>query len=231
MRYISDENYVCGLPEEWHLQRDSNDLDPSRPEVLDYVRATTRRLVDWGYELIKFDCSAQDILGRRGYRVPFAVAEDGWRFHDRSRTSAEIVKDFYGAVRQAAGEDVVLIGTATFSHLSAGLVHLGRTGADVNGMKWDVTRRMGVNSAPFIIMRNASVFTPMFVSCRPGALNAEQMDQLRRAYARNSAQRDALIPLDWMENICPERWLLNGREVRFDWYADDVCAMFEGAVE
>lgn len=49
--------------------------------------------------------------------------------------------------------------------------------------------------------------------------------------ARNSAQRDALIPLDWMENICPERWLLNGREVRFDWYADDVCAMFEGAVE
>ena len=50
----------------------------------------------------------------------------------------------------------------------------------------------------------------MFVSCRPGALNAEQ---LRRAYARNSAQRDALILL------------------RFDWYADDVCAMFEGAVE
>lgn len=260
VRYISDENHVCGLPEEWHLQRDSNDLDPSRPEVLDYVRATTRRLVDWGYELIKFDCSAQDILGRRGYRVPFAVAEDGWRFHDRSRTSAEIVKDFYGAVRQAAGEDVVLIGTATFSHLSAGLVHLGRTGADVNGMKWDVTRRMGVNTLAFRMMMNGALFTvdadcapltgawpwryagqwldilaesgtPMFVSCRPGALNAEQMDQLRRAYARNSAQRDALIPLDWMENICPERWLLNGREVRFDWYADDVCAMFEGAVE
>lgn len=44
-------------------------------------------------------------------------------------------------------------------------------------------------------------------------------------------QGDVRCALDWMENICPERWLLNGREVRFDWYADDVCAMFEGAVE
>ena len=44
-------------------------------------------------------------------------------------------------------------------------------------------------------------------------------------------QGDVRCALDLVADICPERWLLNGREVRFDWYADDVCAMFEGAVE
>lgn len=73
--------------------------------------------------------------------------------------------------------------------------------------------------------------TPMFVSCRPGVLNGDQLGQLRRAYARSSVQRDTLIPLDWMENICPERWLLNGEETRFDWYPDDVCVMFKGVSE
>ena len=260
VRYICDENHVCGLPDEWHLERDPAYLDPSRPEVLDYVRAVTRRFVDWGYQMIKFDCSTQDILGRRGYRVPYVVAEDGWYFYDRTRTSAEIIMDFYRAIREAAGEETILIGTATISHLSAGLVHLGRTGADVNGREWDITRRMGVNTLAFRMMMNGSLFTvdadcapitgaypwryagawldilaesgtPMFVSCRPGVLNGEQIEQLRRAYARSSVQRDTLIPLDWMENICPERWLLNGEEVRFDWYPDDVCVMFKGVGE
>ena len=70
--------------------------------------------------------------------------------------------------------------------------------------------------------------TPLFVSCNPKALDAAGLEELRQAYARNSVQRDALIPLDWMENICPERWLLNGREIRYDWFADDVAVLFDG---
>lgn len=260
VRYISDENHACGLPDDWHLDRDSSYLDPSKPEVLEYIRETTRRFVDWGYRMIKFDCSTQDILGRRGYKIPYVIAEDGWHFADQTKTSAEIIQNFYRVIREAAGEDTILIGTATISHLSAGLVHLGRTGADVNGRDWDITRRMGVNTLAFRMMHHGSFFaadadcapitgefpwqltgqwldilamsgTPMFVSCKPDIPDQAQTEQLRRAYARNSVQTDTLIPMDWMENVCPERWLLNGEEIRFDWFDDEISVMFDGKTD
>ena len=124
-------------------------------------------------------------------------------------------------------------------------------------MNWDITRRMGVNTLAFRMMQHGAFYdvdadcvgitgairweqvgkwldilsksgTPLFVSCKPGVLNPAQTEELRQAYARNAVQRDTLIPLDWMENICPECWLLNGEEIRYDWYADDVNVMFEG---
>ena len=42
-----------------------------------------------------------------------------------------------------------------------------------------------------------------------------------RAYAINSVQEDALQPLDWMENTCPEQWLINGERVEFNWLPDE----------
>lgn len=258
VRYIYDEGGVCDLPASWHLERDGDYLDPSRPEVLDYIRKTTQRFVNWGYQLIKYDCSMQDILGRRGYRVPYVVAEDGWHFADQSRTSAEIMTDFYRAVREAAGEDTILIGCSTVTHLCAGLVHLARTGADISGISWDVTRQRGVNTVAFRMMHHRMMFesdadcigiteqvpwyynrqwlkllavsnTPLFVSCKPGILNEEQLKELGAALRRNLERNgDELIPIDWMENMCPERWLLNGEEIRFDWYDDKVNPSFHG---
>ena len=160
-------------------------------------------------------------------------------------------------MRQAAGENTILIGCATIPHLCAGLVHLGRTGADVNGKVWDITRRMGVNTLAFRMMQHNAFFavdadcvgitglvpwhftrqwldilaksgTPMFVSCKPGVLSDAENEELRQAFARNALQRDTLIPLDWMENICPERWLLNGQEIAYDWFGDDVPVIFDG---
>lgn len=37
------------------------------------------------------------------------------------------------------------------------------------------------------------------------------------ALARSSVQQDGMQPLDWMENNCPVRWLVNGQEQRFSW--------------
>ena len=256
-RYIADEGQVCNLPAEWHVERDDNYLDPSHPDVLNYIRETTKRFCEWGYELIKFDCSTQDILGRRGYRVPNVIAEDGWAFYDRSKTSAEIVLNFYKTIRETAGKDVVLIGCATISHLTAGLVELGRTGADVNGRSWDITRKMGVNTLAFRMMHHGSFFeadadcigisggiswennrkwlkllsesgTPLFVSCKPGILNEAQLEELRTAYRHGADQTDTLIPLDWMENICPRFYLMNGQEVSFDWFDDSFGCGFDG---
>ncbi len=258
VRYIYDENGVCDLPDSWHYPHDKNFLDPSHPEVLEYIRKTTRRFVSWGYELIKFDCSTQDILGRRGYRVPYSVAADGWSFFDRSKTTAEIIMNFYKAIRDAAGEETLLIGCATISHLSAGIVDIGRTGADINGVNWDITRRMGVNTLAFRMMHHKALFdvdadcvgitgelpwekirqwlyilsrsgTPLFVSCKPGVLDGGQLAELREAFKVNSMQSDSLVPLDWMENICPDRWSLNGEEIGFNWFAEDINTMFTGA--
>ena len=255
VRYLADEGGACRLPEAWHLSRYRQYLDPSRPEVLEYIAQTTRRLAGWGYRLIKFDCSAQDMLGRRGYRVPYAVAQDGWHFADQGKTSAEIILQFYRTVQKAAGPDTVLMGCATYSHLSAGILHVVRTGADVNGRSWDITRRMGVNTLAFRMMMNRTFFmvdadcapvtehlpwdktaqwlrllamsgTPLFVSCRAEQCEGRVAAALAEACARSALQADELIPLDWMENICPERWLCQGREVRFDWYADEIPVMF-----
>lgn len=257
VRYIYDEGNVSGLPPECHIEREMCQLDPSCPEVLSYIAGTTERFMEWGYRLIKFDCSTQDILGRRGYRIPYVIAEDGWHFHDQSMTSAEIIKQFYRTILNSVGNRAILLGCATISHLCAGYVHINRTGADINGKDWDITRRMGVNSLAFRMMMDGAFFktdgdcvgitgqlpwkqieqwmrilavsgTPMFVSCRPGALDENQVSVLREAYQINSRQNDSLIPLDWMENICPERWLLNGKEITFDWFSDEIPVMFAG---
>ena len=58
----------------------------------------------------------------------------------------------------------------------------------------------------------------LFVSCKPGILNEEQLDELREAFKVASVQKDEFIPLDWMETTCPERYLINGKEVTFNWY-------------
>ncbi|MBQ1223387.1 MAG: alpha-galactosidase, partial [Oscillospiraceae bacterium] len=151
-----------------------------------------------------------------------------------------------------------LIGCATISHLSAGYVEIGRTGADINGVNWDITRRMGVNTLAFRMMHHKALFdadadcvgitgtlpwekirqwlfilsrsgTPLFVSCKPGVLNEEQLGELKEAFEVNSRQEDVLVPLDWMENICPEKWLLNGEEISFNWFDESINTMFTGS--
>ena len=60
--------------------------------------------------------------------------------------------------------------------------------------------------------------TPMFVSPKPGVMSEEETLELKEAYRVNSIQQDVLVPLDWMENVTPEKWLLNGEEKQFNWY-------------
>lgn len=250
IRYLSDASHECDIPEECHLSRDRQYLDPSHPAVLDYVRDTTRRLIGWGYQLIKHDYSTYDIFGHWGMERTDTLTEDGWHFHDRSRTSAEIVLDFYRTVREAAGPNTVIIGCNTISHLCAGLVELNRIGDDTSGREWDRTRKMGVNTLAFRMMQHRTFYdadadcvgimgpvpwplnrqwlhilsrsgSPLFVSARPSLIEGDLCNDLQNAFAANSLQNDTLIPLDWMETVCPSRWLLNGEEIRYCWYTQE----------
>ena len=60
--------------------------------------------------------------------------------------------------------------------------------------------------------------TPLFGSLKPGVMSDTEQQELKEAYRINSIQADTLIPLDWMENVTPEKWLLNGKETHFNWY-------------
>src|SRR5207244_9136454 len=132
----------------------------------------------------------------------------GWRFQDRSRTTAEVILDFYRAIREGAGERSTIIGCNTIGHLGAGLFDLQRVGDDTSGEEWDRTRRMGVNTLAFRGVQHGTFFatdagcvgittailwqlnkqwldllsrigTPLFVSPAPDASRSEPREALR----------------------------------------------------
>ena len=258
VRYLVDgKREIAEAADDWRLSRDDTYLDPSHPAVLDYVKRITRMIVaDWGYELIKHDYSTFDLFGTWGFRMGSQITKDGWAFYDRGRTSAEIVMDFYAAVREAAGEDCVIIGCNVIGHLCAGLYELNRTGDDTSGWEWDRTRKMGVNTLSHRLIQNGAFFmadadcvgilgpvpweknrqwldvlsrtgSPLFVSCKPGILDEDQMAELRAAWALNSVQKNAARPLDWMENQTPAEWEIDGELVTYDWYLPSGVGSFQ----
>lgn len=61
--------------------------------------------------------------------------------------------------------------------------------------------------------------SPLFVSCKPGVLGDAEQAELKSAWAVNSVQQNDCRPLDWMENVYPALWLIDGETVEYDWYA------------
>jgi alpha-galactosidase len=232
-------------PDSLRLGRNRRCLDPSLPDVLAIVERDTRRLREWGYGLIKHDYSSFDILGRWGFSMGATLTDDGWRFADSSRTTAEIVTRLYETVRDAAG-DAIVIGCNTFSHLSAGLFAINRIGDDTSGRSWDRTRRMGVNTLAFRAAHHGTFYAadpdiaaitrqhpwtqgrqwlrllaesrmPTFVSPEVEAVTPEARVALTEAFAAAAAALPVAEPLDWLETVCPRHWRLRGRPGEFDW--------------
>jgi len=236
------------VPEDWYLSRCENSFDPSHPEVLEYVAKTTRTLTEkWGYELIKHDFSTFDIFGKWGFQITDKLADNGWAFYDRTKTTAEIIKNFYKVIKDNAS-GAVIIGCNCIGHLCATYHQLNRTGDDTSGFEWSRTAKMGVNTLAFRNCVNGKFFmadadcvgitgaidwslnrewltalsrsgSPLFVSCKPGILNDNELEELKEAYRVASYQADELVPVDWMETTTPDTYLLNGEVVKFNWYA------------
>ena len=236
---------VDTFPEEWYLERCSKVLDPSHPEVLNYVKTTTERLVNWGYQLIKHDFSTFDIFGKWGFEISSALTVGNWGFYDKTKTSAEIVKAFYKTIKDSSS-GAVIIGCNAIGHLCAGLHQLNRTGDDTSGFEWSRTSKMGVNTLAFRVCQNNVFFgadadcvgitgaidwslnsqwldilsrsgSALFVSCKPGILNEEQEEQLKEAFEVASVQDNELIPLDWMENTCPRMYFIDYEITDYEW--------------
>ncbi len=120
-------------------------FDPTHPEALEEALKTVRTAIEWGYEFIKHDFTTYELLGRWGSAMSGETTGPGWRFHDRSRTNAEILWDLYQAIRSAAGETTTILGCNTVGHLAAGIFESQRIADDTSGRDWKRTRRFGVN--------------------------------------------------------------------------------------
>ena len=232
------------IPTSWRLSSNKDALDPSNPDVLKYIFDCIKRVVGWGFKLIKYDFVTYDIFLKWGFECTDSLTSGKWHFQDTSLTTAEIIIGLYKTIRQAAG-NTILIGCNSVSHLCAGLVELNRTGDDTSGKEWERTLKMGVNTLAFRSPQNKSFYiadadcvgitdsipfslnekwlyalsvsgSPMFVSVSPNT--SENIKQtIHKALKRNSVQADCFIPLDWMETKTPSRWLLNGDEIYIDW--------------
>ena len=224
-------------------------LDPSIPEALAYMAASVATIRGWGYELIKHDYSTFDLTGRWGFEMGPDITASGWHFQDRGKTTAEIILDLYRAIRQGAG-DAVLIGCNTIGHLAAGLVEAQRIGDDTSGREWSRTRKMGVNTLAFRLAQNNTFFaadadcvpitrdipwnltrqwldlvarsgTALFISADPAVVTAEQRPALKEALAAAAHSHEPAVALDWMDTAVPERWRLDGKNVRYNWYENE----------
>jgi len=220
-------------------------LDPTIPDTIERVKHNLRLYKEWGYQMVKFDYSTYDISGRFGFQMKDSFTEEGWRYHDNSRTTAEIIKHLYEAIREAAG-DMYVIGCNTLSHLSAGLFELCRIGDDTSGREWERTGKMGVNTVGFRIIQHNTFYAadgdcvglttqipweknkqwmqlltessaPLFISPQPDAIGADQKAFIKECFAKAAKPQAVGEPLDWLTNPLPKKWKLNGREVNFSW--------------
>jgi alpha-galactosidase len=224
-------------------------MDPSIPEALAYIGASIATIRGWGYEMIKHDYSTFDLTGRWGFQMGPNLTDGGWHFHDRGKTTAEIVLDLYRAIRRSAG-DAVLLGCNTIGHLGAGLVEAQRIGDDTSGREWGRTRKMGVNTLAFRMAQHNTFFaadadcapvtgdvswsltrqwldlvarsgTALFVSVDPATIRAEDKPAIRAALAEGARVHAAAAALGWEDSMTPEGWRLDGKVVRYNWYEGD----------
>lgn len=235
------------IPNSWRNPINNN-LDPSNPEALEYIKEDLKRLCGWGYRLIKHDFSTFDLFNKWGFEMNPLVTEDGWNFYDHSLTSAEIVKKLYKAILKVANQyDALILGCNTIGHLGAGLMHLNRVGDDTSGKEWERTRQIGINSLAFRLPQDQAFFsidadcvgitghidwyfnkqwaqlieksgTSLFISIKPNILNNQQKIELTQIMERASKQEQHFIPMDWEQIDCPQIWSDGKRTHKFDWF-------------
>jgi alpha-galactosidase len=235
-------------PSSWKLSRDPAYLDPTVPEVRSHVGAEIRKLVGWGYELVKHDFTTWDLLGRWGFEMGPSPTQDGWKLHDSSRTNAEVIADLYRDIRDAAGS-ARLIGCNTVSHLAAGFHDLQRTGDDTSGKSWNRNRRMGVNTLAFRGPQHRAFYNvdpdivaitkavpwslvdqwltlvsesgvALFVAVEPKIVEPKHRDALKKAFAIAAKTQPTGQAVDWMDSICPRQWNLLGKSTEFAWMGE-----------
>jgi alpha-galactosidase len=224
------------LPQK-HFRSPGDELayDITIPEARAAAIAKMSQVVDWKYELVKHDFSTYDLLGQWGFEMGPSPTIPSWHFNDRSRTNAEILLDYYKALRAAAGDQTILLGCNTVGHLSAGIFEMQRTGDDTSGKLWERTRRMGINTLAYRVAQDRTFFsvdadcvgitndipwslnrqwmdllarsgTGLFISPSPDAIGNEQRNAISEAFAIAAAGNFQSQPINILDSTTPQTW-------------------------
>lgn len=219
-------------------------LDPSNEKVLRRVSEDIQTIKSWGYKLIKHDFSTFDIAGKWGFEMGLFTADV--QFSDKTKTTAEIVKELYKTIRTAAGDDCLIMGCNTIGHLSAGIFDLQRTGDDTSGKEWERTKNYGINTLAFRMPQHKRFYTAdadcvgitnavpweknrqwldvlaksgtaLFVSIAEDAYSEEVKNDLKEAFRKSAANTEPSEPLDWQTTKLPRKWKSRFGEDEYNW--------------
>lgn len=227
------------IPDEMILCEESGGsiLDPSHPFTLKKVEEDARKIVGWGFDLIKHDFSTQDTTGYgtlTAEQVEYGICKENRKFYDKTKTTATILKNLYKAIQKGAGEKDV-IGCGTVSHLTAGIHSAYRIGNDTSGRAFEWTRRDGVNClmrlplnnvfynadpdcAPFthkvkfeanLDFLEMCALTGMttLASIKPGLLSEEEMEKVNAVFKIADQNEERYGIVDYDKNACPEKFV------------------------
>lgn len=163
--------------------------DPSDPDVIARIKADIGRFRDWGFRFVKMDYLTYDLCGHfSGFDEGGRLVRDRREWKDRGHTTAEIIIGLYQAMRDAAGDDVVLLGCNAVNHLCAGIFEATRVGPDTSGKDWNQTHRNGYSSVAFGGLENGLLYAAdpdcvglAFEGAIPWKKNREWIDLLSRS--------------------------------------------------
>lgn len=236
------------VPEECILKHDGikYTFDPSSEIALKQVAEDVATIKSWGYKLIKHDFTSFDIFGQYGFEMKDDIYKGEIVFADKTKTTAEIIKNLYMTIREAAGEDVLIMGCNTVSHLSAGIFDIQRTGDDTSGFEWERTRKMGINTLAFRMCQHNRFYmvdadcvgitneiswernkkwldvlaksgTPLFVSIAEDAYTDEIKNDIKSAFEKAAKNTITSKPLDWTSTKTPQKWESDFGIDEYDW--------------
>ena len=218
-------------------------LDPTTPGAQSYIRKLIQGLAADGYRLIKHNFTCPDLMGPDFLKPN--LTRSGWHWHDRSKTNAQVCKELYALIQEAAG-GAYIIGCNIYNHLAVGIHDIVRSGCDTSGHHWEITRDYGINTLAFRSYQNKAFFmtdadcaaftdrvptelnlqfsellsmsdSAFFISAAPGILSEQDEQRLMHMFRRITRGGSDLEPVDWTERRVPEQFIGDGQLRRYTW--------------
>lgn len=218
-------------------------IDPTHEFSKQKISDDISMLNAWGFDMIKHDFSFFDLFGATlSNNMPY-------HFYDRTKTNAQIVKEFYELIQKSA-KNTLVMGCNTVNHLAAGIHQIQRSGNDTCGRHFEFTRRFGVHSMMRTPQNNAffktdpdcAAFTAKvskklnldfleaaaitgaaaFASVTPGILNSDEEKRLQQIFAIADSVKpeEVAIITDWSKNAVPSQFEFMGKHYNYNWYED-----------
>jgi len=184
-------------------------LDMTHPGARTFLREVVSRITrQWGYKYIKIDGLWTGMAAKIRYPRP-EYGPDGLGdavFHDPSKTNVEAYRSGLKLVREAAGDDVFILGCNIAQNMrtlggSVGLVDGMRIGPDV-GANWGGVRRCARPATNLYYWHGHVWFNdPDCLMLRPPLT----LDQARAWASLIALSGQMVVVSEWLPGLAPER--------------------------